>query len=304
MNEKVVVGLDKLVVGLTYTKMPKGEESAKLSVVEKQNIQEQLKEFKARMMHIKNMIKHGKHFAKHTGQEGVRRYCVQSEEAGTPLFYVHLGCAYGTWVIKFEFNSAKLSLAERDEFLANLEGMLDGHYAELYTQGVISHAEFCVDVYGADISSLMLVSSRNKSYRRFETTTYIGPRGSSDVLTMYDKAKQLGASDKRVRFEARLKERYITLQQLVEYSHLLPNPFGNAIVVDVSRVQAVADELGNPSLANHLNELGLSGGVKNKYAKAQIFSRLQQEAVDWWKPEQFWSEHQALLKGLHPKVFN
>jgi len=302
MTVKIETKLDKLVIGFKCPPIPKGEWGAKLTEEEKHVIHSQRAENLALMRHIEKMIKLGKHFVQKTGQKGLRRYCVLSEFTDKPLFYVQLGNIGGVWVINFEWNPTKLSWEEQGEFLANLQPMLYDHYDELYYKGVVSHAEFAVDVYGVDISDLVLIEKGRKTYSKTGTTTYSGLRGSPHVLTVYNKAKQLSLSELWVRIEVRIKRRDIPFRQLVEETPI-GNPFGNAIIVDVKQLQLIAAEFGKPELATHIMELGLNGAVKNKQLRLKIFSRLQEVAVEWWKPEQFWSQHQALLKGLHPHQY-
>lgn len=303
MSVEVVVGVDKLVMGLYCPPIPKGAWGAKLTEEEKQIIHSMREQALSKMKHVEKMIKLGKHFVQKTKEKGLRRYCVLSEFTGKPLFYVQLGNISGTWVVNFEWNPSKLSEDDKDEFLATLEGgMLDGHYGELYYKGLVSRAEFAVDVYGVDIADLVLIEKGRKSFYKKESTSYSGLRGSPNVLTTYDKAKQLGLEELWVRIEARIKRRDIFFRELAEDAPIC-NPFGNAIIVDVNQLQLVAAEFGKPALAAHIMELGLYGAVKNKQLRLKIFSRLQEVAVEWWKPEQFWSEHQALLKWLHPSKF-
>lgn len=154
MNMKVVVGLDKFTVGLKYPKMPKGAALAKLSMKEKLKIQHEQSHYVALGKHIEFMVKIGKYFVQKTKHKGLKRYCVLSELTNEPLFYFYFGCINKTWVINFEWNPSKLSQDERDEFEDTLSSMLYHHYEELYVCGVVSHAEFSVDVYGVDISKL------------------------------------------------------------------------------------------------------------------------------------------------------
>lgn len=304
MNMKVVVGLDKFTVGLKYPKMPKGAALAKLSVEEKQEIQQQQKHYIALGKHIESMVKVGQYFVQKTKQKGLRRYCVLSEQTNNPLFYFYFGCINKTWVINFEWNPSKHTVEERDEFEAALSTMLYDHYEELYVCGVVSHAEFCVDVYGVDISKLVLIENRAKSYQKVGTTTYSGRRGSAHVLTIYDKAKQLGMSGKHVRIEARIKRRDITLQQFVENPDAIPNPFGKAIIVDADDLIWMSEDYNIPlSTIGAIKELGLYGAVKNKLARQKIFTLLSLSHVEWLDPAEFWTQHQALLKGLEPQVY-
>jgi hypothetical protein len=302
MNVVVEVTLDKFVVGLKCPQIPKGAKGAKLTEEEKQSIHADRAKYLVDMKNIETQIKLGKHFVQKTGEKGLRRYCVLSEFTDAPLFYVQLGNIKGTWVINFEWNPSKLSPVERAEFLGSLEPMLNEDYHELYYKGVVSRAEFAVDVYGAEIADLVLIEKGRKSFHKEGATIYSGRRGSPHVLTMYDKAKQLGELGPWVRIEGRISRRDITFRQLVEDS-LVGNPFGNAIIVDVKQLQLVASEFDKPQLAAHIMELGLQGAVKYKPLRLKILSRLQEVAVEWWKPELFWNEHQALLKELHPHKF-
>ncbi len=307
MSVKVVVGLDKLVVGLPFPKMPKGAELAKLSVQEKQEILEKGKQYIAHGKHIVNMVKLGdNYFVQNTKQPGLKRYCVKSGKTDAPVFSVYFGCINKTWVINFEWNPSKMSEDDKDEFLAALEGgMLDGHYGELFQRGVVSHAEFHIDVYGADISKLVMLDNRKSSNQLVEsTTTYSGKRGAALVLSMYDKAKQLGEAEMRVRIEARLKRRDMTLQKFIEYIDSISNPFGNLIIIDVIQLQSASHELQMPQLAGQLKELGVYGAVKNKHARQKIVAHLQKKMVEWWKPAEHWEHHKELLQGLIPKNYD
>ncbi len=304
MSIKVVVGIDKVVIGLPFPSMPKGDELVKLSEEEKAVIHEKRKQYIAHGMHVVNMVKLGNHFVQKTEESGLKRYCVKSEQTDNLLFTVCFGRIWKTWTLSFEWNPSKLSPEEKDEFLANMSVMFDGHYEELYERGVVSHIEFCVDVYGADISNHVLIENGRKTKTIHKGTTYEGQRGSPLVLTMYDKAKQLGLSDLWLRIEARMKNRGMMFRQLVETPDAIKSPFGNVLVVDVNQLQVMAMQMGQPQLAGQLKELGLYGAVKNKPARQKVVSRLQEIVVDWWKPEEIWQEHLALLKGFHPTKYN
>ena len=120
---EVVERLDKFTVGLKYPVIPKGVEGAKLTEDEKLEILEQQKQYIALMKHIEQVARSGKHFVKQTAEKGFRIFCVLSEFSDAPLFYAHLGCIKGTWVINFQWNPSKLTPDERDEFLGNLSSM-------------------------------------------------------------------------------------------------------------------------------------------------------------------------------------
>lgn len=176
--------------------------------------------------------------------------------------------------------------------------MFDGHYYELYEQGVVSHAEFYVDVFGVNLADLALIDAGRRVTTMYKGTTYHGRRNSSLVGTMYDKAKERGEDGQRVRIEARIKRRDILFQCLVEGT--LPNPLSSFLVVEKSKLQLIAQEWKHPQLADQIVELGMYGAVHNQHARKKILARLEAEAAPWWQPAKFWDAHKEQLRRFKP----
>lgn len=299
-ESKLQVGLDRMVLGIPYPRLPK-------SACQNPPSQEQLcddaakqKEFHAKLLHIKSMIIGTcQYHVSETKNKDLKRFKVLSDLDGSLVCVFSLGFSFGTGVINLEINPSKMTTDNWDELKGLLSVTFDGHYQEFYEQAVVSHGEFCIDVPGENLSSLVLIDTGRKATNNYKGTTYHGRRASRLVGTMYDKAKQLKQGGKLVRVEARINRRDIRFQDLVEHDPL-NNPFSSLFVVEVIQLQLVAQDFLNPHLANLIKELGLYESVKNKHARQKILARLQDVSVHWWQPEVFWAKHKELLLQFKP----
>jgi hypothetical protein len=292
------IGLDKIVIGIPYPKAPKADELNPPSQEQVALLQAKRKEFVASMKHIESMITAGKFICGKNKSKDSKRYKVLSEFDGSLLCVFSLGFSYGSGVINFEVNPHRLDQDKMAELLGLLSVMFNGHYDELYEQGVVSHAEFYVDVFGVDLSGLALIDAGRRVTSMFKGTTYHGRRKSSLVGTMYDKAKECGEDGQRVRIEARIKRRDIPFQDLVEGA--LPNPLSSFLAVEKSKLQLIAQEQKHPQLADQIIELGMYGAVHNQHARKKILARLKEEAAPWWQPDIFWAAHREQLLKFKP----
>lgn len=296
-EKHVQVGLDRMVIGFPPPKPPKHDAQNPPSQELLAHMDAQKKQFVSHMKHIETMAKLGPHFVQKIKGANLQRISVKSDD-GEILFTITLGFSYSTPVINIELNPSKISHDKWEELLDLLSVMFNGHYYELYSRGVVSHAEFFVDVIGENLSGLVLIDTGRRIHTNYKGTTYHGGRYSRLVGVLYDKAKELGVGGQLVRFEVRLNRRDMQFGYLVETPP--PNPLSNFLVVHVNQLQSVANEWNNPKLANHIKELGLYGAVKNKHAREAILAKLQENAVPWWKPDLFWAAHRELLLKFKP----
>lgn len=297
-GKEIRVGLDRLVVGLPYPKYPavsfqdpEGLEQVHLADVQR-------KEFVAHMKHIESMITSGKFHRAKTKNKDFKRYHVLSELDGSLLCTFLLGFAFGRAVINIELNPSKLSQEQYAEILGLLSVMFDGHYEELFQRGVVSHAEFFIDVPGVELSSLALIAEGRSSTKKYKGTTYHGVRGAPLVVTMYNKAKQLGGSGQLVRIEARINRRDIRFRDLVEEN--LFNPLSKCFPVEVSVLQSAAKTWKTPQLGNAITELGLHAAIANKHSRKAILTYLKENSATWWEPDSIWAVHRELLLRFRP----
>lgn len=297
-GKKILVGLDKITIGLEYPKMPKTDKQDSITPELIAHVKTKQAAFISNMKHIEAMIKLGPHKVSNTKNKDLKRYKVFSEIDGGLLCIFSLGFSFGTGVINFEINPSRLTKEKWDELLDLLSILFNDHYEELYTNGVVSHAEFYVDIPDEDLPNLVLVDLGRRAYTLFKGTTYLGRRKSHSSVAMYDKAKEQKQNGKLVRIEIRFNDRGIRFQVFVEND--LFNPFSNILVVDVNQLNLVANEWKNPQLANHIIELGLYEAVKNKNAREAILAKLKENAVTWWKPDLFWAAHRELLLRFKP----
>lgn len=298
-GSKVQAGLDRMVLGIPYPKLSKHDVlNPPPSQDELADIAAMQKEFHASMKHIGNMIKvTGNHHVSNTKNKDLKRYKVLSDD-GSLICVFSLGFSFGTGVINLEINPSRMTADKWSEFLGLLSVIFDGHYQEFYERSVVSHAEFYVDVPGADLSRLVLIDEGRRTTTKHKSTTYHGRRESHLVGTMYDKAKQLNHEGQLVRIEARINRRDIAFKGLVESN--LFNPFSTLLVVDVNQVQLLADNFGQAHLANQIKEWGLFDAISNKHARKAMLARLKEVTVPWWQPELFWAVHRELLLQFKP----
>lgn len=300
-GNNVQVGLDRLVIGMPYPKPPKSTDQTPFAEKQIAQYLGEKKEYVSHMKYIQDSIRDVTtyHVSK-TKNKDLMRFKIMSETDGSLLCIFTLGFNFGKGVINIEVNPSKFSPAHWVEFRDLMELFFSYGYDELYVKGVVSHAEFFVDVPGEVLSGLVLIDNSRRKTTQYEGTTYHGRRGSCRVATIYDKAKEQKQEGQLVRVEVRINRRDIRLQVLVEND--LFNPFSNLLVVDVNQLQLAAQEMKNPTLASKIKEHGLYGAVKNKPARDMILGHLNENAVAWWHPELFWEVHRSLLMNLKPEI--
>lgn len=297
-GKKIQLGLDRTVIGLPYPKLPTVD---KLNPVPDEQVvlaYAQQKDFVAKLKHIESVITTGPYKCSIAKNKDLKRYYVQSELGDAQLCIFTLGFSFGTAVINLELNPSKLTADDYAEILGLLEVMFSHDYHELYDRGVVSHAEFYVDVSEEDLSNLTLVDEGRRRATNYKGTSYHGVRTSRLVTTMYDKAKQSKEDGQRVRIEARLNRRDIRFKDLVEQD--LFNPLSSLLPVEICQLQLVAQKWKLPHLANSIKELGLYGAIANKQARKAILAYLREHTVPWWQPDVFWAAHRELLIKLKP----
>lgn len=296
---KVQVGLDRMVLGIPYPRYPKHDVLNQPSQDDVALVQDNQKAFHAKLLHIRTMIESSCQFhVSATNNRDLKRFKVLSDLDGSLVCIFSLGFSFGTGVINLEINPSKMTTDNCDELKGLLSVTFDGHYQEFYEQAVVSHGEFCIDVHGENLSSLVLIDEGRRTTTQYKGTTYHGRRTSRLVATMYDKAKQLKQGGQLVRIEARINRRDIAFKGLVESN--LFNPFSTLLIVDVNQMQLLADNFEQPYLVNQIKEWGLYESVKNKHARKALLTRLKEVAVPWWQPELFWEAHRELLLQFKP----
>lgn len=288
------IGLDRLVLGLPYPKLPKFDAKNLVSEKDIALIKSAQKDYVATLKMIENTIKDtGSWVLEKTKNKDLKRYKVISDDDGGLICIFSLGFCFGTGVINLEVNPSKMNSDKWSELLVLLSLLFEYDYKEFYARAVVSHAEFYVDVVGEDLSNLVLIDEGRRVSTIYKGTTYKGRRASPLVCTMYDKAEQQHKNEKLVRIEARLNRNDMSFKDLVEKEQF--NPFAKFMVVKEKQVQLIADKFVCPDLEKIIIEQGLYSGIKNKHALKLILKLLNENLVDWWKPEEFWAVHRKLL---------
>ena len=297
-GKMLTIGLDRLVMGLPYPKLSKHADGGELTSEELNVFDAQKKAYHAKMKHVEKMIKSGKYHCSTSSNKDLKRYCVYSEDDGALLCVISIGFSFGTGVINIAFNPSKLTSDNFAELSGHLSVMFYDHYEELYAKAVVSHAEFSVDVPGEELSNLILVDNTYRPMTKCQGSTYFGKQARKHVSVMYDKGQQLKLDGKLVRIEARLNDRTIGFPSIVEQD--LANPLSNLLVLDVNRLQSVAQKTKMPYLAERISQVGLFEAVANKPLRNKVWTCLQEHAVPWWQPDAFWAAHGKLLHKLKP----
>lgn len=301
-GNKLVVGLDRLVIGLPYPAKPKVDVTKPMSQEQLKDVQSHLEArdvFIKEMHHIQYMMATGLHKPPKPLINGdLKRYIQLADCDGGVLCIFTLGFSYGTGVINFECNPAKLTNDHCYEIGALIGILFEDHYQELYSRAVVAHAEFYIDVHGEELSSLVLIGEGRSKTEIYKGTSYYGNRRSPKVATMYDKAKEKKISGALVRIEIRINRRDILFSDLVEQDTF--NPWASVFVVNKSELQAASKQWKLPHLAEQIIEHGIHDAVSNKHARKSILTYLRKRSVPWWKPEQFWATHRKLLSDFKP----
>lgn len=293
-DTKVQVGLDRLVIGMPYPKQPKQNLTGPVTQEQIAKFIADKKEFVFGMKNIESMIVDNfPHYIGKTKNKDLKRINVLSKSGGLLCTFT-LGFSFGTGVVNLEMNPSKMCPNKWTELFDCIDLFFSIGYYELYTKGVVSHAEFFVDVADEDLSGLVLLDDGRRATTHYNGTTYLGKRSSPHVTTLYDKAKEQKKDEKLVRLEERINRRDIRLQDLVEKD--LFNPFSNSLVVNVKQVQLIANEFNKSQFENHIKEYGLSGSGINVHTRKKMLAKLKENTVDWWQPELFWASHRDLLK--------
>lgn len=298
-DTELEIGLDKFVLSMPYPKKLQVDVPHKLTQEELDKYALEKYEFVDQMHFIKDIVvENFKHHVVHTKNKDMKRYNVFSDD-NSLMFVLSIGFCFGTGVLNIEINPSKLKTEQWEDLIDWLDNFFKKGYTDFYTKAVISHAEFFVDVLGEDISSLVLIdNTRRISTRHKGTTSYLGKRKSARVSTMYDKAKQLKLDEELIRVEARINPKSLRLQNLVEGHQI--SPFSNDLIVNINQLQSIAKAMEKAHFASRIKEFGLNGSGINKHTRKLIYKELQENAVNWWKPELFWSIHKEQLKQFHP----
>ena len=231
-----------------------------------------------------------------TGPDRLRVVC---EKDKSHVAIVVAGHYFGNPVVSYSFNPNKLTEAGLIELDALLSLTLPHGYASLYTEGVVSHCEFFIDVEGVHYGGLALLDKGKRKVTSFKGSTYNGTRQSLTVGVMYNKAGELKTDAYCTRFEFRIKRHHTTLQQLVESTTF--NPLSPFLVVPTNAINSVAKHWKyNPNLATQIEMYGLSGGIKNSTARKSITKQLAEHIVPWWEPETIWAGFKETMTVLRP----
>ena len=302
-GKEVVIGLDKLVIGIPYPKKPKVEEDNPSSTTKIiAQYQHQKNEFVSNMKYIESTVKEEiiPFHASYCKNKDLKRYKLYSGIDGNLLCVVSLGFSFGTGVINIQVNPSKLSSKHWVEFQGYLDVLFEDGYHEIYENGVMSHAEFYCDVKDVNLEDYVLIDFGQRGTKHYKGTTYQGGRTAPLVCTMYDKAKELKIEGNLVRIEARIKRRDIRTIDLIESD--LYHPLQQFIVISKKNLQLIAQEKGCPKIADKIIEFGLFKAI-NSAARKSFATLIREHRAPWWDIDVIWQTHRELLQGLKPQNF-
>ncbi len=297
----LIFGLDRTVVGIKYRRLSKKEQQQPQTPEFLANIAAIQGAFVKELHHIRFVIEHGyPYLPSYTKNKDLQRRVVLSHIDKKRLCNHLSGFMHGNGVNNIEFNPAKLSQDQWLELQWMLGMSFDYGYDELYTRGVVRHAEFFVDVHGVETDQLVLIDKGRRSYHLDKHgMTFCGAKTAPLLCVLYNKSRQLKELEPKSRIEVRINPKVLQLQRLVEGD--LSNPFQHFVAVEYRKLQQIANERNDPKLSGLIKHLGLHEAVRNKTARDSILARIEQEAVPWWKPDLIWSTHNQLLNELRPE---
>lgn len=226
------------------------------------------------------------------------RIKVFCEADGSHISSVMLGLYFGKPLLNFTFNPSKLTVEGLLELDTLFAMTLPLGYGGLYSEGVISRLEFAVDVAGIAPADLVLLDTGKRKTTSYMGTTYHGRRGRPLVATLYDKAAEQKSDSLLTRIECRVSRRDMTLQHLVEMG--IANPFEPLLVIPIYALDALAKESKDEMLAQRIQQDGLFGGIKNKYARKKVVGQLNEFVPKWWDTNEIWNEFRNVLNGFKP----
>lgn len=235
------------------------------------------------------------------------RYCLYSEifSQGKLLCMIHIGVAFGSPYINFEFNPSKLNEDDIKELRLLLSYLLFNHYEELYQHGVVSHCEFYVDIHGVTVSDLVLIDTGRRRAKQFESSAYYGPRCAPLVGTLYDRTDRLKKNGGKVnavltRFEARIEDRNLKFSALI--AGQISNPLSPFFIVPANALKKIEAECKSPYLATKIAKYGVYQTTKgNPHARQALINRLRADTVDWWDADLYWESHKEMMQEFVPE---
>ena len=297
---EVRLGIDKTVLGLKYPSAT-NEQLKEMTDDSKAKLKLTQKQFIAKKLYIQNVIKSACVFSKKSVNHYLTRYFIKSESDNTDVCEIYLGQAGTTHIINIKFNPSKLSMDGKAEFDGLLAVTFNDHFEEVYSNSVVSHIEFFIDVLDIDQDDYVIVDLSRRTATNYKETRYQGKRTSPLSLAYYNKGKQLNVDDSITRIEARIERRDIKFQDLVESD--LYNPFQQFIVISKKNLQLIALDKGCPKIADKIIEFGLFKAIKNPLARKSFATLIREHRAPWWDIHVFWQTHRELLQGLKPQNF-
>jgi hypothetical protein len=283
-----------------YPEEPKGDSQNPISKAQMAQYEYEKYMFIAAIHFIRNMVLDNFNcHVKPTQNKDLQRYSIFGADDDALICTFKLGFCFGTGVINVEINPSKLTKKQYTELFGCLDLFFSYGYQELYSKATVSHAEFYVDVIGEEFLDLAMLDNTRRTNTIYKGTVYRGKRASKNVTTLYNKAEESKIDGKLVRVEARINRNDIRFQDLVEFD--LFNPFSNVLVVDVNQLQSIASKYGKSTFVTRIIDFGLNKSGINLRTRKKLFAELEQNTVDWWEPDLFWSKHRELLSKFRPK---
>jgi hypothetical protein len=214
---------------------------------------------------------------------------------------VHIGSAYGTPYVHFEFNPSEMTHAGRDSLLALLADVFADGYRSLYEHGVVVPLECAVDINGLHCADAVLIDLGKRNTRPYgnTSTVYCGRRGGPLQGKLYDKASEMGGKFVRTRWETTITDRHATFSELVEGPY--PCPLKDFRLVRMQSLKECLKAVGQPtSLAVHIRGLGLRKAIPSLKTRKALIAKLEQHAYPWSHPTALWSSFMQLLERFEP----
>ncbi len=248
------------------------------------------------------------------GMKGDKGYKVWKKETATgvtiPLhsggsLQLSAGVSHHKLYVTIGFKPAFLSLDSWDEIEGHLSYMLPDGYQTAIDNGRVSYFEIAVDVFDQSPSELIVFDKRLQVSTLFWPksggipTQYLGPKGGTRVMALYDRAGYLNKSKPNAdyapisRIEARLRRLSLRVPELIKCK----NPFlgvgvcrfkDAAVASDSEEWKAFVNDCGNQGTAVALGKL-------SKYSRKKFRALLTSLTCSWWNPDAIWEGYSSAL---------
>lgn len=287
-SSSVTVTIDKVCIAYDYAQSPQGAS--------------ELKQAGELMYSVKDGDIPGKVIRCKTA--AITQIFVKYPHLAFRMGYGYCRKRYWAWV---EFNPSKMDVNGLVQFGAHLSMLFDGAFSSLIKIGRLKRLDIAVDVVHAAHADYMFIDtglSPGYNSQHFESTTYLGKKGSTRQMCCYDKRRELSEvhgtelPHELLRIEARvMNPKKYAVADFANFG----NPFTSLIVVDRKKLVQASSKDVSSFRAMVASGVPADAAFKSFPAsqRKQLVKHLKELAPGWWCTDPIWSEYPASLEWIN-----